>query len=56
MLNLVQMEVKYINYVAIVKVTEIEEVPESNEDILLEIRGKLNDDGFLEAKEFTELD
>ncbi|CAD8054163.1 unnamed protein product [Paramecium sonneborni] len=40
----------------IVKVTEIEEVPESNEDILLEIRGKLNEDGFFEAKEFTELD
>lgn len=56
MLNLVQMEVKLINYLAIVKVTEIEEVPESNEDILLEIRGKLNEDGYLEAKEFTELD
>ncbi|CAD8138456.1 unnamed protein product [Paramecium pentaurelia] len=40
----------------IIKVTEIEQETESSEDILLEIRGKLNDDGYLEAKEYTELE
>lgn len=36
--------------------TDIEEVPESATDILLEIRGLLRDDGYFEAREFTELD
>ncbi|CAK72639.1 unnamed protein product (macronuclear) [Paramecium tetraurelia] len=57
--KLIQSKGDYVEFSVdgtIVKVTEIEEVPESTEDILLEIRGKLNEDGYLEAKEFTELD
>ncbi|CAD8136489.1 unnamed protein product [Paramecium octaurelia] len=57
--KLIQSKGDYVEFSVdgtIVKVTEIEEVPESNDDILLEIRGKLNEEGYLEAKEFTELD
>lgn len=41
----------------IVKVLNIDEVPSSDSDILLEIRGYLTKDSkFFEAKAFTEID